>query len=137
MSSQQNMEKFAASSLVSISTLYNYCLASDLVTEYSARIGKTAYKTLWYRMSTDHIRIISMIMLRAQQPFHLTGLKLWSCSLESFKKVKFLLKEFLQIVYALHSSSTDNEYDSFNVHALANCLAKQLIKLRIDRIDKD
>lgn len=57
------------------------------VTTNAAEIGDIIYTSEWYRLSIEQQKIVRFIIYRAEEPFHLKGYKIFTCSMETFQAV--------------------------------------------------
>lgn len=60
------------------------------MTVKAAQVNESIYDTKWYTFPPKAQLLMILIMKRAQKPFVMTGYSLVSCSLQSFKEVKYV-----------------------------------------------
>lgn len=75
--------------ILSINFILSYFITT--LTTNGHLIGDIAYDSLWYQLPHDEQFIVQMIIRRAQTPFTLIGLGVFTCSLETFLRVIFLI----------------------------------------------
>lgn len=60
---------------------------SNSVTSHISAIGFTIYNCSWLNYPAELQKYMILMIARSQKPAHLTGLKLFPCTLEMFGKV--------------------------------------------------
>lgn len=70
-------------------TINNYllCFFVTTATTNALSIADIAYEMSWYQASQYENYVIQMVIMRSQEPFELTGLGVFVCSLGTFLKV--------------------------------------------------
>lgn len=91
--------------ILSINFILSYFITT--LTTNGHLIGDIAYDSLWYQLPNNEQFIVQMIIRRAQKPFTLNALGVFSCSLETFLTVIYseytakLKRIFLYLIFLL------------------------------------
>lgn len=73
--------------IVALTELLIYCYYGNEVTYQGVQVAQAAYATPWYRLPPRLRRYVYVMMMRAQRPNVLMGLKMVNCSLASYTSV--------------------------------------------------
>lgn len=71
-------------------TNFIFCLLSEQITSSLSEIANIFYDSSWYRAPMRYQKLFPLVIARSQQAFHLRGLGIISCSLETFARVIFI-----------------------------------------------
>lgn len=75
--------------ILELTLIYPLCHFATNLTNESTDIADKTYNTLWYLLPLEQQKMISPIIRQGQIPFVLDGFKIFSCSMETFSKVKY------------------------------------------------
>lgn len=117
------IEVFSSLYIMSSETATNFlfCVLSEHITTSLSKISNVFYGSLWYHLPPRHQKLITLAMARSQQEFHLEGLAIISCSLETFGKV-------ICFGYNMYKSLT--YFDSFFVRQIVKTACSYFLMFR-------
>lgn len=106
------IEVFSSLYIMSSETATNFifCFLSEHITTCLSKIPNVFYGSLWYHLPPPRQKLISLAIARSQQEFHLEGLGIMSCSLETFGRVMCVLFSLVvrkMIVFLVHSTDCE------------------------------
>ncbi|XP_058802887.1 odorant receptor 82a-like [Phymastichus coffea] len=92
-------------------SLFAYCVIAVMLSTESTKLKETAYNSDWYRLSPSDMKLLIIIMLRADRPVELTAGKFVPLSMDLYCSILKTSGGYLSMLLAVKNSDREDHQE--------------------------